>query len=139
MLGMPPLGGNQDLLTQGRAEGTSTCASGWWVSWELRPRVSAYGEKGLDRAPLAVLLEVRVQALWMAGEILGGSGPPQLRPLPVLLSASPAHDPRLPTGLQSVGTSPELMEPGTTISSPGSSQGPHQAPWTQPLLASSSR
>lgn len=38
----------------------------------------------------------------------------QVPPLPVLIRASPAHDPRLPTGLQSVGTSPELMEPDTS-------------------------
>lgn len=67
---------------------------------------------GSGQGTLAVLLGVRAQALWLAGEVLGGTGPPQLPAPPMLVGASPAHEPRAPTGLHSVGTSPELMDRG---------------------------
>lgn len=147
MLRMPPPGGNQGSAcprrVPGQQEGLGACAPGWWVSWEPPPGVSAYGGGRLDRAPLAVLLGVGAQALWMAGEILGGAGPPQLRPpLPPCSAKPPQHVARgPPTGLHSAGTSPELMEPETSdhTSSPRSSRGPPRAPRTQPRSASSPR
>lgn len=98
MLGMPPASGKPRLRLPkegpGKAAGTGARAPGWWVSWEPPPGVSAYGGEGVDRAPLAVLLGVGARALWMAGEILGGLGPPQIRAPPLLVGASPARDPR---------------------------------------------
>lgn len=96
MLGMPPASGKPRLRLPkegpGKAAGTGARAPGWWGSWEPPPGVSAYGGEGVDRAPLAVLLGVGARALWMAGEILGGLGPPQIRAPPLLVGASPARD-----------------------------------------------
>lgn len=96
--GAPTLGKPRLRLPEegpGETEGTGTHAPGWWVSWEPPPPgVSACGGEGLDKLPLAVLLGVGTQALWLAGEVLGGWGPPSLGPHPCSTGASPAHDPR---------------------------------------------
>jgi len=80
--GCPRLGKTKALPRPSRVrrkqQGTGARAPGWWVSWELPPGVSAYGGESLDRASLAVLLGVGAEALWTAGGILGGAGPPQL-------------------------------------------------------------
>lgn len=118
MLGMPPASGKPRLRLPkegpGKAAGTGARAPGWWGSWEPPPGVSAYGGEGVDRAPLAVLLGVGARALWMAGEIPGGLGPPQIRAPPLLVGASQHVTRGPPTGLHSAGTSPELTEPETS-------------------------
>lgn len=73
------------------------------------PGVSACSGEGLDKAPLAVLLGVGAQALWLAGKVLGGSGPPQFGVLPIFYCSLMSH-PLASTP----GTSPELTEPETS-------------------------
>lgn len=73
------------------------------------PGVSTCGGEGLDKAPLAVLLGVGAQALWLAGKVLGGSGPPQFG-VPHVLHGNLMDRPLAST----LGTSPELMEPETS-------------------------
>lgn len=73
------------------------------------PGVSTCGGEGLDKAPLAVLLGVGAQALWLAGKVLGGSGPPQFG-VPHVLHCNLMDHPLASTP----GTSPELMEPETS-------------------------
>lgn len=73
------------------------------------PGVSTCGGEGLDKAPLAVLLGVGAQALWLAGKVLGGSSPPQFG-VPHVLHGSLMDRPLAST----LGTSPELMEPETS-------------------------
>lgn len=81
----------------GKAEGTGahTLAAG-------SPRRQCLRWGGSGQGPLAVLLGVRAQALWLAGEVLGGAGLPQLRAPPRALPEPHQHvSPGLPTGLHS--------------------------------------
>ena len=78
------------------------------------PRSESLCWGGLDRALLAVLLRVGAQALWLAGEIPGGLGLPQLGAPPELCWSLTSMCPKGRPLASTPGTSPELMEPETS-------------------------
>ena len=70
---------------------------------------------GSGQAPLAALLGVGAQALWLAGQVLGDWGPPPAQgPTRAPLEPHQHMTRGWPTGLYSAGTSPEPMEPETS-------------------------
>ena len=98
MLGIPPALGKTEALPAPGGSGESrwdrSCCPrlvGLLGATSPPPRMSACGGEGLDRAPLAVLLGVGVQALWLAAK--EGSGWPRSPPAQgPTLRASPAQD-----------------------------------------------
>lgn len=109
----------------GESRGDRSCSPklvGLQGTTPLPPRVSAHGGEGLDRAPLAVLLGVGVQALWLAakeGSRWPGS-PAQLRAPPVF-----------PQSLTSTGLEGRPL--ASTL------QGPAQSQWDQRPVTTGSR